>query len=63
MQWCRRLVDEVLLLTAREIQSRGNMNLDVKGFVNDDVHKQGSVIQRLKVLGLGTYLVLSMSLG
>jgi FlaA1/EpsC-like NDP-sugar epimerase len=39
------------MLTAREIQSRGNMNLDVKGFVDDDVHKQGSVIQRLKVLG------------
>jgi FlaA1/EpsC-like NDP-sugar epimerase len=39
------------MLTAREIQSRGNMNLDVKGFVDDDAHKQGSVIQQLKVLG------------
>jgi hypothetical protein len=39
------------MLTAREIKSRGNLNLDVKGFVDDDPQKQGSVIQGIKVLG------------
>jgi len=39
------------MLTAREIQSRGNINLDIKGFVDDDPQKQGSVVQRVKVLG------------
>lgn len=39
------------MLTAREISSRGNLNLDVKGFIDDDPQKQGSVISGIKVLG------------
>jgi FlaA1/EpsC-like NDP-sugar epimerase len=39
------------VMVAREIKLRADMNLDVKGFVDDDVAKVGSVIQGIKVLG------------
>jgi len=39
------------VLTAREIQSRGDMGLKIEGFVDDDPKKQRSVIQGVKVLG------------
>jgi FlaA1/EpsC-like NDP-sugar epimerase len=39
------------VLAAKEILSRGDMNLNVLGFVDDDSTKQGSVISRVKVLG------------
>lgn len=39
------------VLAAKEIFSRGDMNLDVQGFVDDDSAKQGSVISRVKILG------------
>ncbi|MEO6393542.1 MAG: nucleoside-diphosphate sugar epimerase/dehydratase [Pyrinomonadaceae bacterium] len=35
----------------RELQSRGDNDLDVVGFIDDDTTKIGSVIQRVKVLG------------
>ena len=39
------------VLAAREIQSRDDMGLKIKGFVDDDPKKQRSVIQGVKVLG------------
>ena len=39
------------VLAAREISSVGDMALEVKGFVDDDPAKQGSVIQGFPVLG------------
>ncbi|MGI9107982.1 MAG: polysaccharide biosynthesis protein [Pyrinomonadaceae bacterium] len=39
------------MLVAKEIQSRGDMDLEIKGFIDDDLHKLKSVIQRIKVLG------------
>lgn len=35
----------------RELQTRGDNDLDVVGFIDDDTTKTGSVIQRVKVLG------------
>lgn len=39
------------MIAAREILSVRDSNLDIKGFVDDDPNKQGSVIQAIKVLG------------
>jgi len=39
------------LLAASEIQGRGDLDLAIKGFVDDDVNKQKAVIQGIKVLG------------
>lgn len=39
------------VLAVKEIQGRGDIDLDVRGFVDDDSRKQGFVIHRVKVLG------------
>lgn len=39
------------VMVAREIKLRGDMNLEVRGFVDDDVSKIGSVIEGVRVLG------------
>jgi FlaA1/EpsC-like NDP-sugar epimerase len=44
------------VLAAKEIQNSGNMDLDVKGFIDDDPKKLGFVIQGVKVLGTTSHL-------
>jgi FlaA1/EpsC-like NDP-sugar epimerase len=39
------------MTTARQIQARADLHLDIKGFVDDDLSKHDSVIQGLHVLG------------
>jgi FlaA1/EpsC-like NDP-sugar epimerase len=39
------------VLAAREIVNRGDMDLEIAGFVDDDPLKQGTVIQGIKVIG------------
>jgi FlaA1/EpsC-like NDP-sugar epimerase len=39
------------VLAVREIANRGDMNLEVKGFVDDDPEKQGAVIHGIRILG------------
>ena len=38
-------------MAVREIRSRGEQDMDLRGFVDDDPLKQGAVIGGLKVLG------------
>jgi FlaA1/EpsC-like NDP-sugar epimerase len=39
------------VLAAREIKSRGDIELEIKGFIDDDPAKRGSVIHGVEVLG------------
>lgn len=39
------------VMAAREIHGRGDIDLEVKGFLDDDRNKRGSVIHGIKVLG------------
>jgi FlaA1/EpsC-like NDP-sugar epimerase len=39
------------VMAACEIRNRGDSDLEIKGFVDDDPGKQGSIIQGVKVLG------------
>ncbi|HNZ28212.1 MAG TPA: polysaccharide biosynthesis protein, partial [Spirochaetota bacterium] len=39
------------VLAVREILGRGDLDLEVKGFVDDDPQKLGSTIHDIKVLG------------
>jgi FlaA1/EpsC-like NDP-sugar epimerase len=39
------------IMAAREIHSRGDMDLEVKGFIDDDPLKRGAVISGIRVLG------------
>jgi len=38
-------------MAVREIRSRGERDMDLRGFVDDDPLKQGAVISGLKVIG------------
>jgi FlaA1/EpsC-like NDP-sugar epimerase len=42
---------EAGLLAAREIEGRTDTNLDVRGFIDDDVRKQGTVVHGIPVIG------------
>ena len=42
---------DLAVMAVREIRSRGEQNIDLRGFVDDDPLKQGAVINGLKVLG------------
>jgi len=39
------------VMTAKEIINRGNMDIVIRGFVDDDPEKQGSAIHRIRVVG------------
>lgn len=39
------------VLAASEILSRGDIDLEIKGFVDDELRKQGTIIKSIKVLG------------
>ena len=39
------------VMTAREIAQRGDLDLEVKGFVDDNPSKRGAIIQGVKVVG------------
>ncbi len=39
------------LLAAREIEGRTDTNLDIRGFIDDDVKKQGTVVHGIPVIG------------
>ena len=39
------------VMAVREIRSRGEHDMDLRGFVDDDPAKQGAVISGLRVLG------------
>ena len=39
------------MLAVKEIQGRGDMDLDIKGFIDDDPGKQGAVLSKIRVLG------------
>jgi len=47
------------VMTAKEIINRGNMNLIVRGFVDDDPEKQGSTIHRIKMMPMLSRVLLN----